>query len=77
MQASVSLSRLSDRALLREEGKFRREHGIEDSFPAFSELLKCVVWRRRGGVVSVLCGVNVEEGLAETAPSEWECKGER
>ena len=61
MQANVSLSRLSDRALLLEEGKFRREHGIKASFPAFSEVLEGVVWRRRGGVVSVLCGVNVEE----------------
>ena len=65
MQASESLSRLSDRALLLEEGKFRREHGIKASFPGFSEVLEGVVWRRRGGVVSVLCGVNVEEDGAE------------
>ena len=70
MQASVNLSRLSDSALLLEEGKFRREHRIKDSFPAFSEVLEGMVWRRRGGVVSVVCGVNVEEdeeeGEAET-----------
>ena len=70
MQASVNLSRLSDSALLLEEGKFRREHRIKASFPAFSEVLEGIVWRRRGGVVSVVCGVNVEEdeeeGEAET-----------
>ena len=61
MQACVNLSRLSDRAQLLEEGKFRREHGIKASFPRFSKLLEGVAWRRRGGVVIVLCGVNVEE----------------
>ena len=61
MQACVNLSRLSDRALLLEEDKFRGEYGIKASFPRFSELLEGVAWRRRGGVVSVLCGVNVEE----------------
>ncbi len=61
MQASEKLGRLSDSALLLEEGKFRREHDIDFSFPAFSKLLEGMVWRRRGGVVNVLCGVNVEE----------------
>ena len=61
MQACVDLSRISHRALLLEEEKFRGEYGIKANFPRFSKLLEGVVWRRRGGVVSVLCGVNVEE----------------
>lgn len=56
----MNLSRLGVRELLAEEGKFRQEHNIKASFPAFSEPLEGAAWKRRGGVVHVFCGVNVE-----------------
>lgn len=65
MQASVILSNLSDKALLLEEGKFRREHEIKDSFPAFSEVVKDSAWGRRAKAMSILCGMNVEKDGAE------------
>ena len=57
----MDLSRLSDGALVGREREWRRKHGIDASFPAFSDIVGGRQWRRRGAAVAVLCGGNGEE----------------